>query len=63
MFVFSKKKMYSQNDETGVLEALESKIFFAAQPLWEELYQIFSRDFTIQWWYLSEFLEKKVKNL
>ena len=37
MFVL---KMYSQNDETGVLEFLESKIFFAAQPWWEDLYRI-----------------------
>ena len=28
------KMMYSQNDETGVLEVLQIKIFFAAQPWW-----------------------------
>ena len=33
-------KMYLQNDETGVLEILESKIFFAAQPWWEDFYSI-----------------------
>ena len=29
-------KMYSQNDKTGVLVVIESKIFFAAQPWWED---------------------------
>ena len=33
--------MSSQNDETSVLEALENKIFFAAQPCLEDLYRIF----------------------
>ena len=37
MFVL---KIYSQNDETGVLEVLESKILFAAQPRWEDFYRI-----------------------
>ena len=32
--------MYSQNDEIGVVEVLEIKIFFAAQPCWEDLYRI-----------------------
>ena len=35
--------MYSQNDETGVLEVLETKVFFAAQPWWEGLYRIFKK--------------------
>ena len=54
--------MYSQNDETGILEALENKIFFAAKAWWEDLYRIlkfFFEDFTIQWWYFCEFLEKE----
>ena len=68
MFIFL-TKIYPQNGETGVLEALKTKISFAAQPWWEGLYiqnslKIFSVDFTIHWWYLCEFLEKKgVKNL
>ena len=33
-------KMYSQNDETGILEALEEKIFFASQPRWEDFSRI-----------------------
>ena len=33
-------KMYSQNDETGVLEVVENKIFFSAQPWWGDLYRI-----------------------
>ena len=48
MFIFF-KKMYSQNGETGILEVLENKIFFAAQPWWEDLLQnplkIFSMGF------------------
>ena len=40
IFIFF-KKMYSQNDEIGVLEVLEIKIFFASQPCWEDLYRIF----------------------
>ena len=45
----------------GVLEALENKIFFVAQPWWEDLYRLFknfSVDFTIEWCYFCEFLEK-----
>ena len=30
-------KVYSQNDETYVLEVLENRIFSAAQPWWEDL--------------------------
>ena len=33
-------KMYLQNDETGVLEILESNIFFAAQSWWEDFYSV-----------------------
>ena len=33
-------KMYTQNDEKGILEVLENKIVFAAQPWWEDLYRI-----------------------
>ena len=39
MFIFF-KYMYSQNDETGALEALENKIFFTAQPWCEDLHRI-----------------------
>ena len=39
MFTFF-KKMSSQNDETGILEAQENKNFFATQPWWEDLYRI-----------------------
>ena len=49
-------KMYSENDETDILEVLDSEIFFVAQPWWENFLQnslkVFSMDFTIQWWYL-----------
>ena len=34
-------QMYSQNDETGILEVLENEIFFAAQSWWEDLYRIY----------------------
>ena len=33
-------KMYSQNDEAGILDVLENKILFAAQPWWKDLYRI-----------------------
>ena len=32
--------MYAQNNETGVLDVLENKTFFAAQTWWEDLYRI-----------------------
>ena len=53
--------MYSQNDETSILEVLEIKIFFTAQQWWEEqiFLKILSMDFTIQWWHLSKFLKNK----
>ena len=31
-------EMYSQYDETGILEVLENRIFVAGQPWWEDLY-------------------------
>ena len=37
--------MYSQNNETGVLEVLEIKILFAAQPWWAEFHRIFLKFF------------------
>ena len=54
--------MYSQNDETGILEVLENKISFAAQLWWEDLYRILQKKFCV--FYNSvvvhcEFLEKK----
>ena len=33
IFIFM-KMMYSQNNETDILEVLKIKIFFAAQPSW-----------------------------
>ena len=39
--------MYSRNNETGVLEVPEIKIFFAAQPWWEDFHWIFKNIF--QW--------------
>ena len=51
------------DDETGVLEVLEIKIFFATQPLvgtpLQNFLRILSVDFKIQWWHLCEFLEHK----
>ena len=32
--------VYSHNDESGVVQVLEIKIFFAAQPWWEDFYRI-----------------------
>ena len=59
--------MYLQNDERDVLEVLERKLFFAAQPCWKNFYRIvlnfFSVDFTIQWWwYFCETGEKRVES-
>ena len=48
-------KMYSQNDKTDVLDSMQQN-FLSCPNL-----KIFSMDFTIQWWYLCEFLEKKKK--
>ena len=39
MFIFF-KRIYSQNDEAGVLEALENKTSLAAQTLWGDPYRI-----------------------
>ena len=54
-------KIYSQNDATGVLEVLENKIFFAAQPWWEDLYRVLSKfsPWILQFSGGCEFLEKK----
>ena len=49
-------KMYSQNDETAILKVLEKKIFIAVPA---NSLKSFFMDFTIQWYYLSDFLEKK----
>ena len=48
-------KMYSQNDKTDVLDSMQQN-YLSCPNL-----KIFSMDFTIQWWYLCEFLEKKEK--
>ena len=50
-------KMYSQNDKTDVLDSMQQN-FLSCPNL-----KIFSMDFTIQWWYLCEFLEKKKKRV
>ena len=54
--------MYSQNDETGVLEVLEIKCF-AAQPWWADLYNCFLNSFcrflTIWWWHICNYLENE----
>ena len=50
-------KMYSQNDKTDVLDSMQQN-FLSCPNL-----KIFSMDFTIQWWYLCEFLEKKKKKI
>ena len=39
------KLMYSQNNETGILEVLKIKIFFAAQSWWAEFLRIFLKLF------------------
>ena len=42
--------MYSQNYENGILEVLEIKTFFAAQPWWTDFLRIFVKlcvDFTL----------------
>ena len=44
MFIFC-KRIYSQNDETGILEVLEIFFFFATQPSWADLYKRFSKFF------------------
>ena len=58
--------MHSYNNETGILEVLEIKIFLAAQAQLKDLYRIFfkihSVGFAIQWWSLCEFLENKKSN-
>ena len=63
MFIFF-QKMYSQNDKTGILEALENKIFFAAETSWD-LYRIVEK---LSLWILKltgsisvSFLKKKSK--
>ena len=55
------KKMYSQNDETGVLEALENKIFRCPTMVGRSLQnsvKLFLKDFTVQWWYLEKMSSK-----
>ena len=55
--------MYSQNDKTGVLEVLEIKIFFTAQPWWVHFKKkkFFNEFYT--WVIVSNKFLKKVKNL
>ena len=57
--------MYSQNDEAGVLEVLEIKVFLTAQLRWADVQKIFWKffGFTLWWCHLWNFLEKKVKFL
>ena len=57
------KMIYSQSDERGILDVLEIKIFFAAQPWWAEFLKNFLKflfvDFVLWWWYLCKFLVKR----
>ena len=66
MFIFF-KKMYSQIDERGVLETLKNKISWLPNIVGKFLHKDFFKTFSK--WILqfsggiSEFLEKRVKNL
>ena len=46
--------MHSQSHETGTLDVLKIKIFFATQPRWADfnLFKILYVDFTQWWWYI-----------
>ena len=44
--VYFLKMMYSGNNETGVLEVLEIKIFFAAQPCWADFIEFLKNSFS-----------------
>ena len=47
--------LYSQNDKNGVLEVLDIKNFFTAQPWWTDFLRILVK-FSLrilQWWHLS----------
>ena len=57
--------MYLQNDKTDVLEVLEIKIFFVAQPWWKDVLRIFIKfsPRVLDFWHLCNFIEKQVKNL
>ena len=52
--------MYPKNDKIGVLEMLETKTFFAAQPWWTHLLRIFVKfsPWALHWW-ISVRLSKK----
>ena len=63
VYVFE-NDVYSQNDEIGVLELLEIKIFFTAimvGRLIGNFLEILSMDFALWWLHLCNFLEKKKK--
>ena len=59
--------MYSGNKETGVLEVLEIKLFFAAQPWWTDFIEFlknsFSGFYTLVMAYLKISSKKKIKIL
>ena len=62
-FVFWQKKLYSQDDEAGVLEVLEI-IFSAAQPRWADFYKMFP--FILQFGssiFMIYFKMKRLKNI
>ena len=53
--------MYPQNDKTDVLELLEIKTFFVAQPWWKDFLRIFIKfsPRILHYWHLCKFIEKK----
>ena len=53
--------MYSQNYENGILEVLEIKTFFAAQPWWTDFLRIFVKLCGFYTCGTSEKFSKKVK--
>ena len=58
--------MYSQNDETGVLDVLEIRVFFRCPAAMvgnflDNFLKILSVYFALWWWNLWNFLEKKKK--
>ena len=50
--------MYPQNDKIGVLEVLEVKAFFTAQPCW--IFVKYSL-LILRWWHLCKVIKKNKK--
>ena len=59
--LFFMEIMYSQNYENGILEVLEIKTFFAAQPWWTDFLRIFVKLCGFYTSGTSEKFSKKVK--